>query len=166
MVTCTAIAFAILQHPSQRHAGERSAQAQQVVAEDVGQQQGPLPLLEERHAFERVAGESRERSAEADHHKQPPARVEQHALTGPDYEEAHDEAAYDVDGKSPVGEDRPEFSGRETADDIPQVGADYCGQGYSEEVFHCSSPTKSLHFCRSYQPALGKCGRLWRTPSP
>src|SRR5260370_23661497 len=44
----------------------------------------PLPLLELGHGLEGVAGEGSERSTEAHHHHGPPARINQHALRGPD----------------------------------------------------------------------------------
>ena len=66
-MTCTAMASGILQHPRQRHAGEHRSQAQQIVAEGVRDHQRPLPLLEVRHGFESVAGESCKRAAEANH---------------------------------------------------------------------------------------------------
>src|SRR5271168_1218926 len=105
MVTCTAIAFAILQHPGQSHASQSSAQAQQVVAENVGQHQPPLSRLKISHALERVAGESGERSTETDHHQQPPARIDQRALRSPNDEETYDEAARDIDEKRSVRKD-------------------------------------------------------------
>src|ERR1035437_5509284 len=99
-----------LESPRQRHAGERAAQAEQIIAENVGQHQSPLTLLKICHVFERIAGKRRERAAEAHHYQQPPARVEQDALAGPDDEEAHDEAAHNVDDERSRREDLPKFS--------------------------------------------------------
>src|SRR5580700_5224750 len=97
MVTCTAIASAILQHARHGHARQSSAEAKKIVAEDVGHHQSPLTFLEVSHGFEGVAGESSKRAAEADHHQQSPARVYERAFGRPDDEQAHDEAAHDVD---------------------------------------------------------------------
>src|SRR6266567_6457869 len=108
----------------QRHSRERSAQAEQIVAQNIGEHQSPLALLEVRHRLKRVAGKSRERPAETDHHQQSPARVHQHTFAGPDKKEAHNEAANDVDGERSVREDGAELLRRETAEQISQVGAD------------------------------------------
>src|SRR5580765_4888105 len=124
MVTCTAIAFDILLYPRQCHTAERGGQAQQVVTDNVGKHQSPLSLFEIRHGLERIAGKGRERSAEANDYQQPPARVEQSAFGRPDHEEAHDEAAQDVDEERSDREDRTKFSGGEAAEEVSKVGAD------------------------------------------
>src|SRR5580700_6093080 len=100
MVTCTAMAFAILQHSRQRNARQSSAEAKNVVREHVGQHQSPLPVFKVGHGFESVARESGEGAAKTDHHQQPPSRIYQCALRGPDDKEAYDEAAHDVDEES------------------------------------------------------------------
>src|ERR1700674_779903 len=135
-MTCTAIALAILQHPRQRHSRERAAQAQQIVAEHIGQHQAPLALLEVGHGLERIAGKRSERSAETYDHQQPPAWVQQDALAGPNDEEAHNKTAQYVDDERAGREDWTKFSGSQAAEEISKVGARDRGEGYSKKVFH------------------------------
>ena len=157
------MAFAILQYPRQGHASKSGAQTQQVVAEDVSQHQSPLALFEIRHSFERVAGKRGERSAEAHDHQQSPPRVDESALGGPDHEEAHDEAAHDVDEECSHWEDRTKFSGGEAAEEISKVGADDGGDRYSENIFHDGAPYKSgFNSVGVAAPvALTQDGRIW-----
>src|SRR4029077_8773988 len=88
------------------------------------------------HSLESVAGESGKRAAETDHHQQSPTRVYERAFRGPDDEEAHDEAAYDVDEERSVGEDGAQFEGSESAQQVTQVGANDGGDGDGKKVFH------------------------------
>src|SRR5438445_4389026 len=104
MVTCTAMASGILQHPCQHHAREHRSEAQQIVAEGVRYHQRPLPLLKVGHGFECITGESSECAAESHHNQQAPARINEHAFGGPDDEEADDQAAGDVDDEGAVRE--------------------------------------------------------------
>src|SRR5580700_7286222 len=124
MVTCTAIASAILQYTRHGHARQCAAEAKNIVAEDVGQHESPLPVLEVSHGFKSIARESSKRAAEADHYQQPPARVYKCPLRGPDDEQAHDEAAHNVDKERSVREDGAQFQGSEAAQQVTQVGAD------------------------------------------
>src|SRR5580700_3141577 len=114
MVTWTAIASGILQHPRQRHTGQRPQKAQDVITQYIGAEQQPLSLLEVSHGFEGVAGEGGESAAEADHDQKAPPGIDEHALACPDHEEADDQAATYVNEKGPVGKDRPQGSGGET----------------------------------------------------
>src|SRR6266853_2367146 len=168
MVTCTAIATAILQHSCHGDASQSSAEAEDIVGHNVHQHQPPLPLLEVGHGFEGVTGERCERSTEAHHHHEPPARINQHALGGPDYEEAHDEASDDVDEQRAVREDRAQSPQSKPVEEIAQISARNSGNRDSDKVFHDGVSLQiTTRFCRSYQPAaVFHCRRLWRTPSP
>src|ERR1700675_4313230 len=119
MVTCTAMAFVILQHglqhARQRHAGQGRAQAKNIVAEDVDQHQPPLSMIEVSHGFEGVAGERGERSAETDDHQQSPMGIDENALCRPNEKEPNYEAANDVDEERAVGKDWAEFASRDAA---------------------------------------------------
>src|SRR5579863_1652522 len=154
--------------PRQRHPGQCSAEAEKIVAENVGQHQPPLTALEKGHAFEGVAGECRERTAEADHHQQPPSWIDENALRRPNHEKAYDKAAQDVDDQRAVGKNGPQLPDCETAQDIPQIRAQDGGDRDSEKVFHSEYSYKNgFQFCRSYQPTASRqLRRLWRTPSP
>src|ERR1700685_125218 len=58
-----------LQRTRQRYPSERCAHAQEIVAQDVGEHQSPLALLEERYALEGITRECGKRSAKTDHHQ-------------------------------------------------------------------------------------------------
>src|SRR5436190_10435905 len=93
-------------------------------------------MFKVRHGFKRIAGRSCVCATETNHHKKPPARIEQHTLGGPDHKKAHDNAASDVDKKRAVRKDRPQYFGGEAADDVTGVGAENCADGYNHEVSH------------------------------
>src|SRR6202140_2468565 len=99
MVTCTAIASAILQHSRQPHASQSGAETAYVIAENIDEHEPPLSRLEIGHGFKWAAGKRGKRAAEADDHQQPPARIYQDALGSPDDEEADNNAARNIDQK-------------------------------------------------------------------
>src|SRR5438270_11984482 len=111
MVTCTAIAFVILQHPRHGHSRQSCAQTKNVVAENVDQHQSPLSLLEIGHSLESVAGEGCERSAKTDHHQQTPVRIDKNTFHRPDEKESDNKAAEDVDEECAVRKDWAELPG-------------------------------------------------------
>src|SRR6266851_6574315 len=160
MVTWTAIPLGILQHPRQCHAGKGPGQAQKVVAEDVGECEQPLALVEKRHGLERIAGEGGEGSAETDHDQQAPAWIDQHSLRSPNDEEADTQTTGDVDDQRSVREYRPQNLRGVTAYEVTAIGANDCAQGYDKDIQHGVLP-KNLVGVISLE---GR--RLWRTPSP
>src|SRR5271156_1951584 len=102
-------------------------------------------MLKESHGFISVAGESSERTAESNHHQQPPARIDQHVLRGPDNKPAHNKAAHNVDEERSVRKNRTQFLGSEPAQEVTQIGADDGVDRYGEEIFHDGdSPYKSI----------------------
>src|SRR2546421_6092311 len=161
MVTCTAIASGILQHPRQCHAHEHRSEAQQIVAEDVRDHQRPLPLLKVGHGFECITGESSECAAESHHNQQAPARINEHAFGGPDDEEAHDQAADGIDDECAVRKYWANKSGGITANDPAGIGAHNCADGDDHKVAH-----DGVLLFRVALISLASAGRLWRTPSP
>src|SRR5207244_11425361 len=116
---------------------------------------------EVRHGFESVAGESCKRAAEANHDQQAPARINQHAFAGPDDEEAHDQAAGDIDDECAVRKHRAKKLGGVTANDPAGIGADNCANGDDHKVAH-----DGVLLFRVGVISLASAGRLWRTPSP
>src|SRR6266478_2941622 len=161
MVTCTAMASGILQHPCQHHAREHRSEAQQIVAEGVRYHQRPLPLLKVGHGFECITGESSECAAESHHNQQAPARINEHAFAGPDDEEADDQAADDIDDECAVRKYWANKSGGITANDPAGIGAHNCADGDDHKVAH-----DGVLLFRVGVISLASAGRLWRTPSP
>src|SRR5579872_4592778 len=102
MVTWTATVSDILQGPRQRHTADSSGQTKQIAPHDIGHCEQPLAPADQRHALEGVTGKGGESPAEPDHYQQPPSRVGQHALGGPDHEETDYHAAADVDDQGSV----------------------------------------------------------------
>jgi hypothetical protein len=94
-----------------------------------------LSLFEICHGLECVAGKRSERAAEANHHQQAPAGIDQYPLCGPDDEEAHEKAADDVNEKRSVRKYGAELPGGDPAQEITEVGADNSGYGDGEKVF-------------------------------
>src|ERR1700677_1840516 len=126
-------------------------------------------MLKVGHGFKCIAGECSKRTAESNHDQQPPARIKQHVLRGPDNKPAHDEAAHNIDEERSVRKNRAQFFGGEPAQEVTQVGADDGGARYGEEIFHDGvSPYKSfMDFVGVISLELtAACRRLWRTPSP
>src|SRR6185369_16436197 len=99
----------------------------------------PLSLLQVGHRFEGIAGESREAAAEANYDQQSPARVDKHALGGPDHEPADDKAAGEIDDQSSVRKHWTENFGDVTAENVAEIGADDGAQRYHDEVHPESS---------------------------
>src|SRR5260370_42315819 len=87
--------------------GDRSAddgrKTQNVVGQDVGRHQVPLAVLHVGKGLKGVAGKGGKRSAKANGNKKTPARISQHALRGPDQEEAENQAAGNIDDERAVG---------------------------------------------------------------
>src|SRR5207245_10818432 len=160
MVTCTAMASGILQHPCQHHAREHRSEAQQIVAEGVRYHQRPLPLLKGGHGFERKTGESSECAAESHPNQQAPARINEHAFGGPDDEEADDQAAGDVDDEGAVREYWAKKFGGVTANDPAGIGANNCANGDDHKVEH-----DGVLLFRVGVISLASAGRLWRISS-
>src|SRR5207245_7053713 len=131
----TAIALGILQHPRQTHPRQRRTEAEQIIGHDVGHHEQPLTLLEISRRLESIAGESCKAAAESNNYQQAPARINQHALRGPDHKKPYGEAAGHNDQRS-VREHWPENLGKVAAQDVTRVGAQNCAQGYSKEVEH------------------------------
>src|SRR5438874_5167173 len=101
MVTCTAIARSvarsILNRPRQRGPAQHASQTQQIVSHDVDGKQRPVALLEIGKALKGVAGKSCVGAAEANGYEQPPARIGQRALAGPDEKQTQQKTASHVD---------------------------------------------------------------------
>ncbi len=98
-----------------------------------------------------------------------PAGIDQHALSRPDHEKSHDEAAEDVNEESSVREYSAKFSCGETAQQITEIGADDRGDRNGKNVFHDAAPPykTTLDFVGVISlKAFGRVRRLWRTPSP
>src|SRR5438046_8922143 len=161
MVTCTAMASGILQHPCQHHAREHRSEAQQIVAEGVRYHQRPLPLLKVGHGFECITGESSECAAESLHNQQAPARINEHAFGGPDDEEADDQAAGDIDDECAVRKYWAKKPGGVAANDPAGIGANNCADGDDHKIAH-----DGVLLFRVGVISLASAGRLWRTPSP
>src|SRR5215470_13827565 len=106
MVTCTAMAVGILQHPCQGHAGHHRRTGEKIVCEKIHGHQCPVTLLEEDNGLVSITRERGVTAAKANRNKQAPARVDDRAFGCPSQEEAKYEAAEHVDGKGAVREDR------------------------------------------------------------
>src|SRR5260370_27241047 len=111
MVICTAIAMpTLLRHsittalqPSRRgRSADDGRKTQNVVGQDVGSHQVPLALLHVGKGLKGVAGKGGKRSAKANGNNKTPARISQHALRGPDQEEAENQAARNIDDERAV----------------------------------------------------------------
>src|SRR5438874_13384679 len=101
MVTCTAITGSdvrsILNGPRQRGPAQHRGQAQQIVSHDIDGKQRPVALLEVGKALKGIAGKSCVGAAEANGYEQPPARIGQGALAGPDEKQTQQKTASHVD---------------------------------------------------------------------
>ena len=82
-----------------------------------------MALLEVRHSFERVAGESGVGAAKADCDQQSPLGIGQYAFGGPDEEKPKQERTGHVDDQSPVGEIHGAEFGDDAAQEVPQIRA-------------------------------------------
>src|ERR1700687_2064757 len=109
---------AILQPAGESGASQDSGEAERIAGHDVDPGQEPLSLLQEREAFEGVAGERGIRAAKANGGQQSPARVEQRAFGREDEKESEDEAAGDVNQQRAVGERGGEIAGDESAEEV------------------------------------------------
>src|SRR6266404_4452962 len=103
MVICTAMALAILYRPRHLYrsrdgrAGDHRPEAEHIVGEDISCEQIPMALFEIGKALKCVTGKGGVRTAEPDGEHQPPARIGEDALAGPDKEKSEQEAARDID---------------------------------------------------------------------
>src|ERR1700686_4649730 len=169
MVTCTAIASAILQHSRQPHASQSGAETEYVIAENIDEHEPPLSMLEISHGFKCVAGKSGKRAAEADDHQKPQARIYQDELGNPDEEKADNNAARNIDQKRAERKNWAELVNRKTAYQVTQVRANDGSDRNRKKVFHdrIISLQINLDFVGVISlRAYCDFRRLWRTPSP
>src|SRR6266852_1924975 len=122
MVTCTAIWSAILYPSRKRGTRQHGREAQHVVGNDVSAHQQPLALLEQSEGFKGITRESCVGAAKADSDEKAPARVEEHALAGPNEEKTEYEAAGDVDDQRAVRKAGRKNLGNVTAQKVTGAG--------------------------------------------
>src|SRR5579863_4810767 len=102
-------------------ASENGHQAKNVIADDVGGKQGPVPLLEICHRLIGVAGERGVRATEADCYQPAPEWICQDLLCCPHQEKTQEKAAGNVNYERSVGRCRITESRDDPANKVAEI---------------------------------------------